>query len=244
MNDQPADNNKAKDTTNRLILLDGIEQIEVPGDDYLNEVVTLSTLRNGIRQLYGMVKKREVAFDRAGGSEYKMFSFGSKNPDERHVLETIACFFHWFGISVCNYARLVGFIRGLSRGTFSRADLTDFNAFKVVKPAIDDYVSEIAELGDVKIWRNKVFAHFAITDPFKADNIATLDMSVMFPVALLNWRYVVGGLQHFRGNSKGSFTSELPQWSLTEVFESLEPRFWPGLRFHVADGPQDSDEHP
>ncbi len=116
-------------------------------------------------------------------------------------------------------------------------DLRDASKFKQVKKAIDDYVIGIAELDRVRVWRNKVFAHFAITDPFKDDNIATLDMSVIFPVSF-EGRYVVGGMTMLRSNSGGSYKSELPRWSLTEVFESLEPHFWPGLKYRD----QESDD--
>jgi len=72
-----------------------------------------------------------------------------------------------------------------------------------------------------------VFGHFAITDPRQEDNIATLDMSVIFPVTFENGFYVVGGLTLMKGNTSGSHTSQLPHWSLTNVFETLTPRFWP-----------------
>jgi len=214
----------------RYVLLDGIENLEVPRDEYFNEVRSLHTLVMGLRQLYATVKRKELAFERADGGKYKVAEYGTVDPAEAEMLDMIACCFHWFGLSICNYARLTGFIRGLHNGVFSRTDLRDASNFYRIKKATDAYVEGVAELEKVRVWRNKVFAHFAATDPCKTDNIATLDMSVIFPVAFTG-RYVVGGMTMRRTHGSVSHKSELPQWSITEVFESLEARFWPGMKF-------------
>lgn len=223
-----------------LVTIDFCERVKVARADYFNELRSLRTLHTGMRRLCEMVKRPEAAFETATGGKVKMFSFGGASPDEDKFLDAVACFFHWFGISACNYVRLVGFIRGLSLGHFSRADLKDTTKFKSIKSVIDDYVEGIAELESVRIWRNKVFAHFAITDPYKDDNIATLDMSVIFPVTF-EGRYVVGGLTLRRSNPAGSHVSQLPRWSMTEVFESLAPRFWPGTKWE-APRPEENDQ--
>lgn len=213
------------------VTLDGIEQLKVDRNNYANEIGSLRTLFNGLRELSASVKRRESAFDMAGGDKVKLMTYGSAiEPQES--LDVTACMFHWFGLSLCNYARLVGFIRGLHQGDFTRADLTDKKAVEKVKRSIEGYVSAIAELANVKVWRNKVFAHFAITDPYKDDNISTLDMSVIFPVTF-EGRYYVGSMVMIRTNSSGSHKSSLPKWSMTEVFESLIPRFWPGIEYKL-----------
>ena len=143
---------------------------------------------------------------------------GGHSDQEVEFLDLTACMFHWFGVSVCNFARLVGLIRGLSRGDFTRKDFTDPAKLNDIKVAIDGYLSSIPELADVQVWRNKVFAHFAITDPRKHDNLTTLDMSVIFPVSF-NGNYVVGGMTMTRFGSSGSETAALPEWSVTQVFE-------------------------
>ena len=60
----------------------------------------------------------------------------------------------------------------------------DPTKFKAIKESVDRYAHGVPELESVVVWRNKVAAHFAITHPFKHDDIATLGMSVMFPVTL------------------------------------------------------------
>lgn len=98
---------------------------------------------------------------------------------------------------------------------------------KLIKVHCRDYVSEVAP--EVLRWRNKAAAHFAITDPFDEDSVATLLHSAMAMVAY----------------SRPYFTtevrfgpSELPGWGLTEVFESLRERLW--LEFRLEPLPTDA----
>ena len=225
------------------ILIDEKEKIAVRRGDFPNEISTLATLVHGLKQLYALVKQRENDFEQAGGNKIVGFSFGSTTPEESFLNTSIACYFHWFGTSLCNYVRLSGYVRGMTIGEFTRADLTSGSGGTNVKKAIDKYVKSVDEIAEVLVWRNKVFGHFAITDP-RNDNIATLDMSVISPVTLEE-RYCVGGLTMLRKNSSGSHTSGLPRWSLTGVFESLEPRYWPGLSFAPRNPtPGEKHSHP
>jgi hypothetical protein len=226
------------------IAIDTIENLEIHQGDHYNEVRALETLSRGIHQLYTMIKRRELEFERRCGlNKVVEFSFGIDFDDSRKHLETIACFFHWFGGSVCNFARFVGFILGLEKKLYTRADLGNRDKISTIKKAVDGYVKSVIELENVRVWRNKVGAHPAITDPKVDDNIATLDMSVIFPVTFEN-RYVVGGLSLMKSDATGSHTSQLPRWSLTEVYESLVPRFWPDFSIPTVDQFQAAVEQP
>jgi hypothetical protein len=210
-----------------MTTIDTVAKLEIPPGDHFNEVRNLGTLSRGMQQLYFMIKRRELEFERrCGSNKIVMHSFGIDFDGSREHLETIACFFHWFGVSVCNFARLVGFIHGLEKKLFTREDLDIKANYPRIKKVVDSYVNSLIELEKVRVWRNKVGSHFAITDPYQDDNIATLDMSVVFPVTFEN-RYIVGGWTMMKSNSTGHHTSQLPRWSLTEVFESLVPRYWP-----------------
>jgi hypothetical protein len=216
------------------LILDAIESIEVRERDHFNEVRALHTLRRRLWGLANSVNNREAPYrEMANKMTYVVFGADVNGPTRD--IDMVACFFHWFGVSLCNYARLVGFIRGLQKGEFTRADLSDETKTKdrVIKKSIDAYVQKIPELEPVLIWRNKVLAHFAITDPLKGDNIATLDMSVVFPVSYVAPHYVAGWFQMTQSNSSGTHASELPEWSVTEVYEKIAPRFWPGLKAGV-----------
>jgi hypothetical protein len=214
----------------QIVLIDGVERIEVSRTDFFNEIRTLRTLFVGLKMLYVPLKVREMEFARKTGGTVQVFQMGGHSDEEVEFLDFVACVFHWFGVSICNFSRLTGLIRGIHRGDFTRADLTDTTKFEAIRKSIDNYLSSVTELGHVRVWRNKVFAHFAITDPRKHDNLTTLDMSVIHPVTF-NGKYVVGGLTISRFGPSGSEKAALPEWSLTEVFEALEPRFWPGVKF-------------
>jgi hypothetical protein len=223
------------------VLLDGVERLEVPTTPYANEIRNLRTLSIGLCRLAEMIKPREMRFQEQTGGNLVVSMYGGTTPEESDQLDLIACTFHWFGVTICNYARLVGFVRGLERGDFTRSDLAavgDKAKIEAIKRSITGYVSMVSELANVKVWRDKVSAHPAITDPRKDDNIATLDMSVIFPVSFENGLYVVGGITLIKKNSTGSHRSELPQWSLTQVFESLIPRYWPNLALRAPLPPE------
>ena len=233
-----------KDSTMTAMTIDSIAKLEIQRKEHFNEIRTLQTLTQGIHQLYAMVKHRELEFERrCGANNMVMQSFGIDFDGSRDRLDVIACFFHWFGVSLCNYSRLVGFIHGLETKAFTRATLQDRDSFQDIKVAVDSYVRSVTELEKVQVWRNKVSAHFAITDPRKDDNAATLDMSVIFPITFEN-RYVVGGLTMTVGDSVNSQTSQLPRWSLTEVFEALMPRYWPGCSIPTVENIQAADGSP
>lgn len=211
------------------VTLDAIAGTVVDYNNFVNEQRTLQMLSTGLVGIASNIKQRELAWQKQFSAKVKFQSYGLDIDGTKGNLDQIACFFHWFGVSLCNYARLVGFVRGLSVNDFSRADLSDPAKFKTVKESVDEYVNAVPELSDVVVWRNKVGAHFAITAPHKSDNLSTLDMSIMFPVTFTNGQYRVGELTLTRKNSSGTHTSAIPCWSVTEVFENLLPRYWPNI---------------
>ncbi len=189
-------------------------------------------LRKGFMTIATAVKQREMHYQEIA-KQAKFTFFGATSDAQKEDNWLVGCFFHWFGVSVCNYARLVGFLRGLVRGQFTRADLRDSANFPDISKAIKQYVDSVPELAKVLVWRNKVAGHFAITDPRKDDNIATLNMSVMHPVSLNNGLYYVGAYTYTQTGLSGTHTSALPEWSLSQVFESLIPRYWPQVKFEM-----------
>lgn len=138
----------------------------------------------------------------------------------------LPCLFHWYGVSLCNYARLVGFVYGVATGAVPKVPETDSDR-KKIKKWCDECVKKVKEMSEVVRWRNKIAAHFAVTDPHREDNVATLDMSVISPVGYFGGRYRVGAMTMVKTGSDGTTqTSGLPPWSVTEVTEKLSPRFW------------------
>jgi hypothetical protein len=214
--------------------LDNITGISVDSKDFFNEYRTLQMLTTGLIKIVNNLDQREVAWEQQNRGKVKCHMYGVDIDGTKGDLDLIACFFHWFGVSICNYARLVGFVRGISEGEFTHADLSDKSKLKHVRSSVDAYIKNVPELTDILIWRNKVGAHFAITAPHPLDNISTLDMSVMFPVTFTNGKYYVGEFTITRTDGSGNqHTSDIPRWSLTEVFESLIPRYWPNIGINV-----------
>jgi len=207
--------------------LDSIIPVTIESDMYFNECRTLQTLSVGLVTIAKTLQRPEVTWQQQTGGKLTFLSYGLDIDGTKGNLDLIACFFHWFGVSVCNFARLIGFIHGLVESHFTRADLSNPAKFSDIRNSVESYVNSVSELSDVLAWRNKVGAHFAITAPRKDDSISTLDASVIFPVSFSNGRYRVGDLSLTRKNATGVHTSSIPSWSVTEVFEQLTPRYWP-----------------
>ena len=216
-----------------LITLDTIIGLDVSEDDYFNEIRTIQSLQLGLAELALRIRHEEEPIRREEMNEGVQLSFFGNRPGmNRHIIMLMPCFFHWFGVSLCNYVRLIGFINGLQSGRIKREMLEDKNHFGVIKNECSSYAKSVGEIQDILIWRNKVGAHFAITDPRKEDNPATLDMSVIHPVSYGNGRFRVHALALGRTDKDGNtYSSNIPQWSITEVWEHLSNRYWPSLKF-------------
>jgi hypothetical protein len=128
----------------------------------------------------------------------------------------------------------VGFVDAIESGRVS-SDLLrkyDKEEYKHVTVACKEYIKSVDEIRDVVTWRNKVAAHFAITDPHEEDNPMTLETSIMYPVSYDAGRFRVGswvpGVTYQDGTKH---ESEIPPWSLTEVHEKVSARYWPGFEY-------------
>src|SRR5438046_3682724 len=144
------------------ILLDAVENLAVDSLAHGNELHTLGMLQHGLTSLASGIKRREMRYaELAKGMRFS--SFGGTSDEEKADLKLIACIFHWFGVSLCNYARLVGFIRGLETNQFTRGDLKTPASFPHISKGVKAYVESIPEIASVLVWRNKVAGHFAIT---------------------------------------------------------------------------------
>lgn len=220
-------------TSTQSIILDHIISLEVTQDVCFNEIGSLQSLRLGLLQLAIHVGKLEKPIrDDETKRQLKVLSFGNVPGTDRTQNLLLPCYFHWFGVSLCNYIRLVGFVKGLVMGRITRKHLQDKKGFRRIKEECKAYIDAVAEVKDVIVWRNKVAAHFAITDPREEDNIATLDMSVISPVSFSDGRFRVNSMTLSRTGADGkSYTSELPSWSITEIYERLATRYWPEFTY-------------
>ena len=202
------------------MIIDHIDRLELEddrADQYGNELNTLRYLKTGLGYLCHNVQAIESEFRRqTDGFEVWM---GGNVPPGRAVpslaesaQDLIACAFHWYSVSACNYVRLVGWL-----------------AFNEDTSKAKTYVTEV--IPDVEVFRNKVAAHFARVDPRpRHDTLAHEFISVMFPVSFQGDSFVSPPFTltvdaespKISGN-----TSDLQPWSLTQVHQRLSKRYWP-----------------
>jgi hypothetical protein len=213
-----------------MIIIDHIQAVNVVSADAINELITLESLSTGLSALANQVALLEQPFqDYEARYRKRIFftGFGMRTPDGTCLTteqeRLLPCLFHWYGNTICNYARLVGFLSGVATGVYDRSTTEDPKNYAAVKRHCGTYVDSITELEAIKHWRNKVFAHFALTDPYRDDNATMLDVSVMSPITYLEGRFRVGGMVH---STRGG-EIEMPHWSITESHEKLSARFWP-----------------
>lgn len=217
------------------IIIDHVLGMHLDESCCKNELSTLRTLEAGLCHIAQEVRQRELTVYSQPIKSGPPASFWGVPPDrDERELQWVTCLFHWYGVSVCNLARLAGLIKGFSEQRIFRQTIEseDKKDRRDAKENCDNYTKSISELVEVFKWRHKVFAHFAITNPRKDDNIATLDVSVMSPPGFDDGRFKVGLFSLTKTDStKSTVQSTLPCWSLTQVHEDLVKRYWPNFQF-------------
>lgn len=133
----------------------------------------------------------------------------------------LACCFNWFSVSLVSYLRLVRLIGLMIENSWKVEDLTEASNQQELSKVCVAYIEGI--IPSVYRWRNKVAAHFAATDPRKADNAATLEISLMSNITYERPYFAAGAMMWGTGDAQ----SALERWALTETFEKLTPRLWP-----------------
>jgi hypothetical protein len=176
--------------------------------------VVLGQAPRGLHNLAITVRNHEIDTSRQG------ISFATLSLEEKD--QDIACAFHWFATSLVNYVRLIGFLDVMGQNGWLIDALVDNSKHKIVSEFCRNYVAEV--IPNVNLWRHKVGAHFASTDPLNSDNIGTLQDSMLNPVTYQKQHYYA----HAHTYARGSEQSKIPEWSLTEVFEQLQSRYWQG----------------
>jgi hypothetical protein len=194
------------------MIIDHVDHLELGQEaegEYANELNSLAYLGEGLWFLYRNVRRIEDKVIDLLGKDVQCSFVGSPPGFEWIPQGLVACSFHWYAVSLCNYLRLVGWLAYGQKPTEARA-----------------YARRVAP--NVVAWRNKVGAHFARTDPRPEDGSATLSASVMFPVGFENGTFVAHPFTLVIGNGKGKTTSVDMRWSLSRIHRALAERYWPG----------------
>jgi hypothetical protein len=197
------------------MILDHVEKLEL--DQLLvntraNEMRSLAYLGEGLQFLYLQVKRMEETVSSQIDPNLRVQVFGNHPLLKSVPLGMVACAFHWYSVSACNYARLVGWLG--NDGDTGKAD---------------EYVRRV--IPSVRLWRNKVAAHFAATDPRPEDTPADLAMSVIFPVSFDDDAFYANSLTLSLRRSGSSSSSRTDmKWSLTHTHRELTARYWPATQ--------------
>jgi len=126
-----------------------------------NELRSLAYLATGLRFLYEQVQSVEAEVIKRLPKDKRISIFGDAPEMQGINQDLVACAFHWYAVTVCNYVKMVGWLANNGNSSGAR-----------------DYMQCV--LPQVYLWRHKVAAHFALIDPRSGDNAADLAMSVMF----------------------------------------------------------------
>jgi hypothetical protein len=194
------------------MIIDHVDQIELAEEvvqAHKNELNSLRYLAQGLHLLYAQVKRIEDKVLERLDPDLEVFMYGNAPELKQVPLGIVACSFHWYAVSACNYARMVGWIA---------------NAGDTKKAG--QYVQQV--LLPVYIWRNKIAAHFAKVDPRPEDTPADLAASVMFPISFHNDAFYAGQMRlSMTQHGQGSSSRTDMQWSLTHTHFELAKRYWP-----------------
>ena len=221
------------------VILDYIDGLELHDEDlgrYSNELGSLGYLSTGLSYLNAQVRNAETEVLSRVPQNESVFVFGKGPPLGGAPQELVACAFHWYSVTACNYVRLVGWLGSGGDDREARA-----------------YLKRV--LPEVTRWRNKVGAHFAQTDPRRDDSPADLAASIMFPISFDEDAFYAGSLTLTLGTSSqaGGEATEIPnwrrrllgglgvkgsrsrtdmRWSLSNTHRQLASRYWPDQLNH------------
>jgi len=195
-----------------LIVIDYIESILLNDEEesrYFNELHSLQYLSQGLWFLHHQIQRIETKIAEDIGKDKKVCMYGNA-PELKGISQSlVACAFHWYAVSVCNYVKMVGWLANNNDSTKAR-----------------EYMEHV--LPQVYLWRHKVAAHFAIINPRKDDSAADLVKSVMFPISFDDDAFYTHSLTLTQtSEGKTSTSRQDMQWSLTNTHTNLIPRYWP-----------------
>ena len=218
-----------------VMIIDHIDKLELSDEQveqHYNELRALDRLWVGLSNLDYNVRKMEAeAGERLGIKTKVVHSFGNNPRLEGIPQDLVACAFDWYSITACNYVKLTGWL--LNAGDTRKAN---------------EYLQNV--IPEVYVWRNKVGAHFALTDPRPDDTPADLAKSVMFPISFDDDAFYAGslvltiasegqerpkpeGIPNWRwrlfmmsGRERSSSRKDM-RWSLTHTHRQLSSRYRP-----------------
>ncbi len=197
-----------------MTILDYIENIKVEGAPFnepANEYFALLSLRTGLEYLYRFAQECDEVCLSQLNPKKKVF-FSGNIPEVKGIpYQLLSCVFHWYSISACQYVRTVGTIA-------YRQDKSRTTSLK--------YLDSI--IPEVKVFRDKVAAHFGWLTKNEHDNEAERLASIIPQVSFYDDSFQVGGLRISMTRSGNRTDSkQITPWSIVKVHKRLRERYWP-----------------
>lgn len=202
-----------------LVTVNHKDNISVDTDKLLlHEVQSILDLRVGLYWLATNIRSLEIRHSNEADYDAIYGNIKGLRPGESQLL---LCWFHWFANTIVNYARLNGYVEGVCRG-----DIKEHQGIKndQIKKYCDKYVENF--IPDIKKWRNKVSAHFTLTDPRSDDGLANIRYSVMPQIAWERPYFVASSMILKVGDDE----TDIAPWKLTDTFENLGSFWWPEFK--------------
>lgn len=190
--------------------VDFIENFNVNLDKEDNDFdieMTLGRLCNGLFWLYNEVGKVEQTVRNLAHRE-NVIQCISGGVLSRIPTGWLSCAHQWYAITLVNYVNLVAWL-----------------VFKNKKEN-KKYVDKVIPV--VSTYRNKVAAHFSITDPWN-DNPADIRSSIITNIIFAEDQLLAGALSEIILDDQGNETkiSHHTSWNLVNTHKKLIPRYWP-----------------
>lgn len=197
-------------------VLDHLDHIQVPGkvfEQSVNEYWALLYLWEGLEFLYRQVKAcDERVKQKVNPDGQNEILITGNHPHLQGIPNSLlTCAFHWYAISACQYVRTVGTIA-------YRQDNKRQQAL--------DYLKKV--IPEVRVYRDKVAAHFSWNSKHPEDNDAERLLSAMPQLGFRNDSFFVGSLTvALSKGGKKSNSGKIKPWSLCKVHEQLRERYSP-----------------
>lgn len=178
------------------------------------EVDTIRYLTEGLRFLAGAISRTEVQLRERGchSRNSKELWHGQDEELQDVPYGLVVCCFHWYAVSACNMARLIGWIA---------------RSLDETRPTPADYLQKV--LPRIRTFRDKIAAHFAGAMEHRFDSPAERRLSVLPPIDYQRGYFVATPNVLIRAEAETLETSSsdavLP-WSLTVAHLQLGKRYW------------------
>ena len=207
------------------LILDHIENIAVSQDMHHNNLNVLRSLDIGMFQLAMSTRHSEIeALEKYG----KDMITGLANVTQETLL--LGCIFDWFAISLVSYMSTIKLMQSLEDNQWELSHLQEKPNQEKLRYARNSYVESVVP--EMLEWRNKIAAHRVATDPRSDDNLSMITYSTLPTITYHSPYYRVGDFKITMGDGS---TSHFQSWSLTETYEKLIPRYWPGRELTKLD---------